>query len=256
MLTRLKQLAVLVVALAAAAGMVRLGWWQLDVYRQQAQGYALQRAAEPARPLTEVAPAGTLPEDGYGRTVTFAGRFVPEDQFLLPVPDAPGRYRVLTALKQADGSTVPVVRGVAELPGADPEPPAPPAGEQQLSGILLASEAAVDSPPLPPGQLASVRLPEVAQHWAPPLVNGVVTLDAAGAGAQGLQQAAVTLPEGEGELRNGGYAVQWWVFAAFGLLMAVFIVRDIGRRDAAGEPGAPESTGHPDGTGPRSTLGV
>ncbi len=231
LVTRLKQVGVVLLALVIAGAMVRLGWWQLDVYRQQAEGFALQRAAEPARPLGEVAPPGELPEDGYGRTVTFAGEFsASQPQFLIPVPGEPGRYRVLSALVQDDGSTVPVVRGVAALPDIA-DPPAPPSGPQQLSGILLASEARVDGAEPEPGELASVRLSEVAQSWDPPLVNGFVTLDAEHAAAQGLEQAAVTLPEGEGELRNGGYALQWWVFAGFGLVLAVLIARDIGRKD-------------------------
>lgn len=231
--TRLTQVGVLLLALMAAVGMVRLGWWQLDVYRQQADGFAVQRADEPARPLTDVAPAGTLPEDGYGRTVTFAGEFESTDQFLVPVPERPGHFRVLTALVQADGSRVPVVRGEAVLEGGTATPPAPPTGEQQLSGILLASEASAtsadDATPVP-GQIGSVRLAEVAQAWPAPLVNGFVSLDAPGASASGLAQAQVSLPRGEGQLRNGGYAVQWVVFAGFGLAMAVVVARDIGRR--------------------------
>jgi hypothetical protein len=30
-------------------------------------------------------------------------------------------------------------------------------------------------------------------------------------------------------LRNGAYAVQWWVFAAFAIGMAIKISRDLGR---------------------------
>lgn len=243
LLTRLKQLAVVVVALAIATGMVRLGWWQLDVYREQADGFALQRAAEPARPLAEVAPPGELSQDGYGRTVTFSGRFEASSQYLVPVPERPGRYRVLTALVQGDGSRVPVVRGEAALPGPAPEAPTPPPGEQQLTGILLASEARSEAPPPAPGQIGSVRLAEIAQEWQPPLVNGFVTLDGAGAAANGMAAAEVALPEGEGQLRNGGYALQWWVFAVFGLAMAGFVVRDIGRRDTADRDGTDAPAG-------------
>ncbi|SDD37263.1 SURF1 family protein [Auraticoccus monumenti] len=238
LLTRLKQLLVVVVALAIASGMVRLGYWQLDVYRDQADGYALQRAAEPARPLAEVAPPGELSQDGYGRTVTASGRYEPGTQLLVPVVERPGHYRVVTALVQSDDSRVPVVRGEVELPGEAPEAPAPPEGEQQLAGILLPSEASSETPPTADGQLGSVRLSEIAQLWDPPLVNGFVTLDEAGAAANGMAHAEVTLPDGEGQLRNGGYALQWWVFAVFGLLMAGFIARDIGRRDVAAREAA------------------
>ena len=54
------------------------------------------------------------------------------------------------------------------------------------------------------------------------------------------------LPEGQGRLRNGAYAIQWWIFAAFAIVMAAKIARDLGERDdidasdrgpGRGEPG-------------------
>lgn len=220
---RLKQAAVLAAALVIAAVMVRLGWWQFSVYEQQANGMAQARAAEPARPLTEVAPAGELPADGYGRTVTFTGAFRAEQQFLVPVEG--GGSRVLTALQLPDGSTVPVVRGVTDAS----TPPAPPTGSQQWQGVLLASDAqAGGDGALPAGQLASVRLSEISQSWPGPLVNGYVTLDAEGAGRNDLAPAEVALPQGDGRLRNGIYAAQWFLFALFGMAMTVKILRDMG----------------------------
>jgi hypothetical protein len=58
------------------------------------------------------------------------------------------------------------------------------------------------------------------------LVAGFVTLTAVDASAQGLAPAPVELPQASGRLRNGAYALQWWVFAAFALALAIRMARD------------------------------
>jgi surfeit locus 1 family protein len=198
--------------------MVLLGFWQLDVYHHQGAAAAARRAAEPAVELRSVTTAGSAVRDGYGRTVRFEGTYLPEVQRLLPVPGRPGVSRVLGAVRQADGSIVPVVRGL----GADPA--APPLGSVTQTGVLLPSEARASR--TADGQLTAVELPVLAQEWPGPLIDGFVTLSNADASAQGLEPATLALPEGSGRLRNGAYALQWWVFAAFTLVMAVKMARD------------------------------
>lgn len=215
---RLRQLIITGGGAALAGLMVVLGFWQLDVYHRSGSAAAARRAVEPPVELSRVAPAGSAVRDGYGRTVRFTGTYEPGLQELLPVANRPGTYRVLAALRQADGSLVPVVRGVAA------EPPAPPTGSVTETGILLPSEAA-DSGHAG-GQPTTVRLPALAQQWPGPLVDGFVTLSAADARQQGLEPAVVALPEGSGRLQNGAYAIQWWVFAAFTLVMSVRMARE------------------------------
>lgn len=221
--TWLKQTAVVALGVLLAAAMVVLGVWQLDVYQRQGDDAAQRRAAEPAVALTDVAPPGGAVVDGYGRQVTFSGTYEPGLQVLVPSDTG---YRVLSGLRQADGSVVPVVRGAEPEPGS----PVPPTGTVSRTGVLLPSEETSESiAVLPEGQIASVRLPTLAQTWPGPLVNGFVTLDAAGSTAEGLTPVQVDLPEGQGRLRNGAYALQWWVFAAFALGMSIRVARDIGR---------------------------
>ena len=219
----LKQTGVLTLGVLLAAAMVLLGIWQLDVYRAQGNATAERRAAEPPVALITVAPPSAPVQDGYGRAVTFSGRYDPALQLLVPTDD---RYRVLTALRQADGSVVAVVRGTVATPAAPP----PPTGEVTRTGVLLPSEeSAAPGSTSPAGQVTVVRLPTLAQTWPGPLVNGFVTLDATGATAEGLTAAPVDLPEAQGRLRNGAYALQWWVFAAFALGMSIRVARDVGR---------------------------
>lgn len=220
-MVRLRQALILLVGLAAAGVMVVLGIWQLDVYQAQGEAQAARRASQPPVEVGTVARAGAVVADGYGRPVTAGGRYLPDVQTLVPIADRPGSFRVVSALRLADGDVLPVVRGI--VTGSDV--PAPPRGDERETGVLLPSE---EAPPgdLPPGQLSSVRVTTLAQEWPGPLVAGFVTLDAADAAAQGLEAAPVELPEASGRLRNGAYALQWWVFAAFTLYLASRIARD------------------------------
>ncbi len=219
----LKQTGILSLGALVAAAMVLLGIWQLDVYRAQGDAAARRRVDLPPVALTAVAPPGQAVQDGYGRSVIFSGRYQPGLQVLVPTP---GGFRVLTGLRQDDGSVVAVVRGLVAAA------PAPVPGTERVTatGVLLPSEEA-PGPGIsaPPGQQPTVRLPTLAQTWPGPLVNGFVTLDAADATAEGLVPAPVALPEARGRLRNGAYAFQWWVFAAFAVGMSVRVARDVGR---------------------------
>ena len=221
--TWLKQTGVVALGVFVAAAMVVLGIWQLDVYQRQGGEAAARKAAAPPVALTTLAPAAETVGNGYGRRVTFTGTYDPKLQVLVP---SDGGYRVLTGLRQTDGSVVPVVRGLEPVPDQVP----PPSGQVTRTGVLLPSEELSDSTAaLPDGQIASVRLPTLAQTWPGPLVNGFVTLDGPTSATEGLGPVAVDLPASSGRLRNGAYALQWWVFAAFALGMSIRVARDIGR---------------------------
>ncbi len=220
---RLRQALILALGVMVGAGMVWLGLWQLDVYQAQGESAAARRAGAPPIELQEVAQAGTRVREGYGRSVRFAGTYLAQPQELVPVAEQPGMLRVVTPLRQADGSVVPVVRGaVLDTPGG-PDVPPPPTETVAQTGILLPSEEASG----PAGN--SLELPVLAQSWPGPLIDGFVVLSAADAQAQSLEPAPVSLPEARGRLRNGAYALQWWVFAAFTVFMAIRIARDSGR---------------------------
>jgi cytochrome oxidase assembly protein ShyY1 len=160
--------------------------------------------------------------------VTIEGSYDPALQLLVPAENGTEQFRVVTGLRQADGSVVAVVRGVISRPPA----PAPPSGQVQQVGVLLPTEEHAAEGALPSGQIASVRLPTLAQQWPSPLIDGFVTLSAADAAGQGLGPATLQLPESPGRLRNGAYVGQWWLFAAFALFMAFRMARDIGVHEA------------------------
>ena len=244
-MTRLRQVLIVALGLLTAAGMVWLGMWQLDVYRAQGAAVAARRAAEPPVALTSVAPAGAAVRDGYGRSVRFEGSYLRQHQMLLPVDGRPNVYRVLTPLRQPDGSIVPVVRGLSSVDAGDP-----PAGPVDHVGVLLPSEQSSGQPAI---ELTAVQVPVLAQRWPGPLVDGFVVLSAPDATEQGLEPAVAPLPEGSGRLRNGAYALQWWVFAAFAVVMAIRMARDQGRHvgsadDADKDPDEIEAASRTEGT--------
>lgn len=235
-----KAVLVVLLGLVVAAGMGLAGVWQLQVYQRQGAQAAAARAAAPPVTLTTVAPANAPVGDGYGRTVTVAGSYEPAHQLRVPVAEGTDQLRVVSLLRTDDGRALAVVRGVV---GGSSEIPPPPSGPQQIRGVLLPSEPA--APGTGSDGLGSLRIPQLAQRWPGPLIDGFVTLDAVDASAQGLEPAPVALPEGRGRLRNGAYALQWWLFAGFTVVMAGRIARDVGRRPVPAhlEPPLPSRDG-------------
>jgi surfeit locus 1 family protein len=235
-MTLAKQVGIVVFGCAIAGVMAVLGVWQLNVYETQGAAASAARAAQPPVELASVAPPATRVTEGYGLSVRFAGGYDPKLQLLVPLEGSTSQLRVLTGLRQADGSTVAVVRGL--VPASTRVAPPPPEGEVEQVGVLLPSEEAGDalSPTGSGTTLPSVRVPLLAQTWPGPMVDGYVVLSAADAEAGGLPPAPLVLPEGQGRLRNGAYAAQWWIFGLFAILMSARIARDLGERSDLDAP--------------------
>ena len=235
----LKQIGIIVLGCAIGAGMAMMGIWQLDVYHRQGAAASAARAAEAPVSLTSVAAPGTRITDGYGRSVEFTGSYDPKLQVLVPLDGSSSQFRVLTALHLTDGGTLAVVRGVvpadqvsADKAGGKIDAPPPSVGPVSQTGVLLPSEEAADgtSTAGSTARLPSVRIPLLAQTWPGPMVDGFVVLSAADARLEGLAPAPLVLPEGQGRLRNGAYAAQWWIFGLFAIVMSAKIARDLGTR--------------------------
>lgn len=232
--TRFKQAGVIVLGFVLAGVMMVLGVWQFRVFQESGDAAVAAQMAQPALDLVQVAPAGSQGGEAYGRTVVVRGSYAAGSQVLVPDPVESGKYRVVTALVTADGTAVAVVRGVYR--GDPASAPTPPSGIQEQQGLFLPSEATTNDP-VGEGQISSVRVSVLAQHWSWPLVGGFVTLDQGGAASQGLGYEMPALPREGGELRNGAYAVQWWVFAAFAIGFGFKMARDFGREGARRSPG-------------------
>lgn len=216
---RLTQSLVVLAGVLVAAVMLGLGLWQMAQFQRSALDVATQRAEmETVQLAGNIRPDGTV-EDIYGRNAEASGVFLPDHEVLVG-SEAP--LRVATAFEMTDGRILAVVRGSIE-PGAA-VPPAP-TGPQQLVGVFLASDAAPQPGVEAQGDLATLRLQQLAQDWPSGLVGGYLTLRDADSAAQGLSPAEVVLPEGEGSAVHQGYAMQWWVFAGAAIAFAIFTAR-------------------------------
>lgn len=242
-------LALLAVVLVAAAVMARLGEWQLDRARQKGERDRQAAAVgQPPVPVEQLLPAGAaFPASAIDRRVTVRGRWDPAHQLLVPgrrLGDATGLW-VLTPLRLADGSAVAVVRGW--VPDAASAPSAPGA-DADIDGVLRPSEAAADLRPgavadAPAGQVPLVAGALLAQVWPYPLADGYVVQTSTP--AAGLR--AVPTQRGGGlAFQNLSYALQWWLFSAFGLFFWWRLVRDDHRGTLRG-PGPGGAAGPPVG---------
>jgi cytochrome oxidase assembly protein ShyY1 len=245
--------------------MARLGEWQLDRARQKGERDRVAAArARPPVPLTSILTPRTAfsPADA-DRRVTVSGTWDSARQLLVPgraLGDAVGLW-VLTPLRLADGSGVPVVRGwVPNAADARADPRALPSRDVAVEGVLDPSEAVADLQPgdasgVPAGQVALVAAPLLVQHWPYPLTTGYVVQTAATPGPAGKAATLPAVPPSTGggglALQNVSYAFQWWLFSAFGLFFWWRIVRDDhrGRLPAAraAAPPARDDEGHDDG---------
>ncbi|MGV8907816.1 MAG: SURF1 family protein [Propionicimonas sp.] len=232
---RSRQWLVGVIGTLLTLAMLWLGLWQMRVFEDKENESAAARAVQAAVPLLDfVTPDGTV-GDVYGKPTRVTGHYLPAQQARVTSED--GSIRVLTAFQVADGRVIAIVRG--RLPAAAASLPVPPTGELVQTGVFLPSEAGAGGADTG-SDLTSVRLPLLAQYWPQQLLPGFITLAAADSTAQGLRPSVVTLPSGAGSIQNIGYALQWWVFAAFAAFMTVRFARAIGQRGSLGNLGQQE----------------
>lgn len=241
-------------AVAAAAVMVLLGNWQLDRYRERsATNDRIAAAARSAPvPLAEVVPAPTGPAGTAGpapaeaaqwRRVTVSGRFDPANEIIVRGRTVQSRvgFEIVTPLVLADGSAVLVDRGWLPPPAgggatAQPSVPPPPAGLVTVVGRIHHSESRPGAITRRDGRI-EVRRVAVAQLATalPHRVYGAYLLLDSPA-----QPEFTAVPSRrENAWQNGGYAVQWWIFAALALVGFGWLVRREARGPGAAGPAAP-----------------
>ncbi|MDT0166093.1 SURF1 family protein [Actinotalea sp. AC32] len=220
---RMVGLLLLFLGVAAVCG--RLGVWQLDRAVERSEQNAAVRAAElessPGDPLGEVlAPQQTFAGELVGRKVEVSGRF--EGQTLL----VPGRARgddvgflVLDAFRVDAGGVLAVVRGWV----ADPVAPPAPEGPVTMTGFLQAGEAS-EPGPQPEGRIAAISPGELVNRWGGPIYSGYLVAADPGPGVEKLPPPSV--PGAGLNLQNLAYAVQWWIFGGFAVLLWSRLVRD------------------------------
>jgi cytochrome oxidase assembly protein ShyY1 len=231
-------LALLLVVLLAATGMAWLGQWQLERARlhgrEPAEKAEQRQAAATPKPLEQVVrPRQTFPKDAVNTRVTATGRWDGARRLLVAGRDEGGRsgFWVLVPLRLDDGSAVPVVRGWV---ASATDPAASSATDQATTvvGLLQPTEPPTDRAPgqaagLPAGQIDRVAAPTLVEAWSYPLITGFVVQQTEAPPAAPLPRAVPPPRPAQGlDLRNLSYALQWWLFAGFGLWGWWRLVRD------------------------------
>ncbi len=219
-----------VLAVVAAAVMVLLGNWQHDRYGERVARNARVAAGAAAAPaplasvLTPPSVAGT-PGPGPGDAaawskVTASGRYDTANEILVRGRSVHGSvgFEVVTPLLLGDGTAVLVDRGWnPPAPGgamARPDVPAAPGGEVTVVGRVHASESRPGPVERRDGriQVRRVSMAQLATQLPYPVYGGYVLLTEQTPAAD---PAFVGIPvEQQSALQNGGYAIQWWIFAA------------------------------------------
>lgn len=223
-----------VVVLCVAFGW--LGHWQLDVARSKEHPQRVVTGGSPALLDQVTSPQQVFLTGMQGRPVTVSGTYDAGRQVLVSGKRLGGQdgYWVLTPLRTASGALVPVVRGFAA--GSTARAPAaqlaPVTGTVSVRGVLQVPEEGTDSTARPPtGTVVAADTADLVNLWGGPIYNVLVFTSA---GSSGVAPGAVALtpvppaPADSGGgigLRNAAYAVQWWLFAVFALLLWWRMVR-------------------------------
>jgi cytochrome oxidase assembly protein ShyY1 len=236
---RPRWLALLALALAAASVMAWLGTWQLSRARESSRREAIQAAtSRPAVPLTSLLrPRQSFTNGVADRPVTVSGRWDGAHQLLVAdryLGDSRGLW-VLDPLVLDDGSAVAVVRGwVTSVTDPAASTTGLPASTVQVAGVLRPSEPPIDREPgvgsgLPAGQIDGIDLTQLVQRWPQKLITGYVVLTSQDPAPTGALPRPVppTAPSSDSVAwQNLSYAIQWFVFAGFGLFLWYRLVRD------------------------------
>lgn len=235
---------------AVVAVCVSFGWlglWQLSVAQNDAvEQIQAERDALVEKPLDEVlAPHAAFPPDGTGHPVHAEGVYDGTRQFLVPdrVLGQESGYWVVTPLLVHDGSAViPVLRGFVTDPAQADVPPAVPVS---VRGELAPGESPdFSEDPPPSGQRGTIDLSVLANEWPEEFYNGFIF--STGEEPTLTSDVLVHVPPpvltaGDLDWRNLGYALQWWVFAAFAVFMYFKMLHDAARERS--DPAPTVSTG-------------
>ncbi|WP_309709341.1 SURF1 family protein [Pseudolysinimonas sp.] len=229
----------LTVVFAVVCGL--LSWWQwsrrVDAVDEIAR-IETNYDALPA-PLDDLLPdLDSADESTEWRPVVITGEYLPEEQLLVrnrPRNSAAG-FEVLVPLRLDDGTVFVVDRGWVPA-GATPEAPesvpAAPEGEVTVVVRLKPGEPEIPGRGAPEGQLATVRLPDVAALVDAPTYTGMYGLLVSEDPAP-VESPLPALRPTEDEGPHLSYALQWIMFGILAFVGLVWAVRRE-RKIAAGD---------------------
>ncbi len=229
----------LVIVFAIACGF--LSWWQ---WSRRAEAVAeigrieANYDADPV-PLASLVPdLAAADESVEWHPVVLTGEYLVDEQLLVRnrPRESDAGFEVLVPLRLADGSVFVVDRGwvpAGSTPEAPDAVPAAPEGEVTVVVRLKPGEPEIPGRGAPDGQLATVRLPDVARLVGAPTYTGMYgLLVSEDPVAADRPLAAIRPVEDEGP--HLSYALQWIAFGILAFVGLAWAVRRE-RRIAAGE---------------------
>lgn len=212
----------LVLLLLLLAGAILLGRWQWE----RTQSILAAERAAAAQPIDVVQALGdaadAVPAEAIGRPVTASGTYRADLQAIVAnraLDDRPGVW-VVTGLPQEDGSVVAVLRGW--LPDATDPAGRVPTDPVVVSGILQPDEAFYEGAVSADGTVPAIASTTLERMWDVDVRPGFVVLDEqdpADAPAPAPVPPTIRTSDVPFPLQNFFYAFQWWIFAAFGLVV-------------------------------------
>ena len=200
---------------------IQLGRWQWD--RTQLILTAERAAVAEAVDVGDLLPDGSyadgLPDEVIGRPVTATGVYDGQLQTRVVNRSLDGNAGqwLVTGLRLDDGRTLAVVRGWIS-DEADPAT-AVPSGDLVVSGVIHPDEEFYSDAVTPPGTTATISSAQLSEAWNTELLPGFVMLSSQ---SPSVPPAPLPVPPTVKALdvpfpfQNFFYAIQWWVFAAFG----------------------------------------
>jgi cytochrome oxidase assembly protein ShyY1 len=222
-----------------------LGWWQYESWRQTRAAAAEDLSLREPLPLLEVlGPNAPFAKQTAGQPVLLEGEWLPESSFQVANRRQSaelGSWLVTPLkIKGAEGSALLIVRGWLK-DGAPP--PVAPTGEASLVGWLEPPEGDPDLVDTDSTDrvIPQLRVADAVQLVSADLFGGFAFVADKGVGDYPYGVAATNPGTGELEkiqvdllaepggfegLRNLLYALEWWLFGAFAVVLWQRFVRD------------------------------
>jgi len=221
----------LTVVFAVACGL--LSWWQ---WARRAEAVADIERIEanydaPPVALGDLLPAlDTLEEDAEWHPVELSGVYLADEQLIVRNRPRNGLagFEVLVPLRLADGSVFVVDRGWVPLGSSAAAPdsvPAPPEGEVTVVVRLKPGEPEIPGRGAPEGQLATIRLPDIAALVGAPTYTGMYGLLVSEDPAPAEERPLPAFRPAEDEGPHLSYALQWIAFGVLAFIGLVWAVR-------------------------------
>ncbi|MEP6482641.1 MAG: SURF1 family protein [Rhodoglobus sp.] len=233
----------LAVAVVFAIACVALANWQLA--RRTEALTEIARVAmnwdSTPRALTDVLPQLSSFSDGdKWMPVTMTGHYLRDSQILVrgrPL-DGDAGFEVLDPLELADGTVFVVDRGWLPVGSEQDEPdtiPAAPDGQVTVVARLKAGEPTVLGRSAPPGQIATIHLPDIASRLGKPTYTAAYGVLASEDPAPTTRPTAAEKPIAD-EGPHLSYAFQWVAFALMGFFGLGWAIRQEYRVRNADDP--------------------